>query len=473
MRYLDENGLQVVANKVKGKQDAFETGNSLEFVTAGEGQIDDVLYLGLDNVLTSELPSTSRTNITVTDPEKALGLANQLIKVQFFGFIDATMVTISAVSPQTTTGAVEGDTIVPTVEPVILLDYVNTVSLEYAEWCATYGVSFNIPWEYNTTLITYLSSPTLSISRTLNYRPDDTRISDENSWSSAHTREMIDSLLPLPLVDSETATIEESTVPTWSYIQEVEDVNSGETVDTQPDIIDSYLLQKFLWDTTVGATELPQTMSVVLREREIYIGVYGFVITCNGLQIGQTVDPLNMGSSIFESNVGITWDYWRSGTYTVTFDGETGTPVQKVEVNNAIDEEARETAAGAIGLAQSVGESVSKKITYVGAELEYNIHSWSDTKGEGTSTYYDFTITKDGWYSIDVTLTNASDVNNSFSLRDFDGASNTHGLFRVDYGNTGAFRISQLIALKAGTYRYNHGGVGTVDVYMNRRDFAY
>lgn len=133
--------------------------------------------------------------------------------------------------------------------------------------------------------------------------------------------------------------------------------------------------------------------------------------------------------------------------------------------------EARETAAGAIGLAQSVSEKVSDKISYVGKELEYNIYSWSDTKGEGVSTYHDITITKDGWYSVDVTMTNASDVQNNFSFRDFDEVtSETHGLFRVDYANTGSFRTSQLIPLKAGTYRYNHGGVGTIDVYMNRRE---
>lgn len=141
----------------------------------------------------------------------------------------------------------------------------------------------------------------------------------------------------------------------------------------------------------------------------------------------------------------------------------------QVIANNV--KEAKETAAGAIGLAQSVSEKVSDKVSYVGKELEYNIYTWSDTKTEGTGTNYDFTITKDGWYCVDVTLTNAADVSNMFSLRDFDGVTTeAHALFKVEYANTGAFRTSQIMPLKAGNYRYVHAGVGTISVYMNRRE---
>ena len=133
--------------------------------------------------------------------------------------------------------------------------------------------------------------------------------------------------------------------------------------------------------------------------------------------------------------------------------------------------EARETAAGAIGLAQSVSEKVSDKVSYVGKELEYNIYSWSDTKESGAGVGYDFTITEDGWYCVDVTLRNTAEANNIFSIRDFDSAtSETHSLFKVEYSNIGGFRTSQLMPLKAGNYRYVHAGVGTINVYMNRRE---
>ena len=133
--------------------------------------------------------------------------------------------------------------------------------------------------------------------------------------------------------------------------------------------------------------------------------------------------------------------------------------------------EARETAAGALGLAQQVSEKVSNKVSYVGKELEYNIYTWSDTKGGGTGTNYDFTITKDGWYCVDVTLTNTAEASNSFSFRDFDGVTTeSHALFKIEYTNIGGFRTSQIMPLKAGNYRYVHAGVGTINVYMNRRE---
>ena len=139
-------------------------------------------------------------------------------------------------------------------------------------------------------------------------------------------------------------------------------------------------------------------------------------------------------------------------------------------VRNKVNE-AREIAAGAVGLAQQVSEKVSDKVSYVGKELEYNIYTWSDTKEGGAGTNYDFTITKDGWYCVDVTLTNAADVRNSFSFRDFDGVTTeSHALFKIEYANTGTFRTSQIMPLKAGNYRHVHAGVGTINVYMNRRE---
>lgn len=377
-QFLDKDGLQVVADKVRNKQDKFEAGTSLELVTVGEGEIDEVLYAGEGNVLTDELPPSARTNITVTDPEKALSIANQLVQVRFFGFIDATMVSITALSPQTSVGAVKGD-VVDLKEPKVLLPYTNSVSREYNEWCSAHGVSFNIPWEYNDTLTVYLSSPTLTITKTLNYKPDDTQLSDKSSWSSSHTRDVINSLLPLPFANSDTTTIEESSAPTWSDVDSVE--RNGETVDTSPTIVDGYLLQKFLWDTTVGATELPQTMQVELNYREIYIGVYGYLISCNGLVIGQTIDAPNEGSAIFENAVGMTWDYWNGGTYTVTFVNLSDCPVQKVNVTNAVDEEAREVAAGAMALS----ESVSDKATAIEQNLAlYNSYSFDEKWTGGT-----------------------------------------------------------------------------------------
>lgn len=373
-QYLDKNGLQIVANKVKNKQDKFEVGTSLELVTVGEGEINEVLYADLGNVLTDELPSSAKTNITVNDSEKALSIANQLVQVQFFGFIDATMVSITALSPQTSVGATKGDTVTPA-EPVTLLAYTNSVSREYNEWCSEHGVSFNIPWENNDTLTVYLSSPTLSISKTLNYKPDDTQLSDKRSWSSSHTRDVITSLLPLPLANSDTTTIEESSIPTWNSVNSVK--QGDETVDTSPTIVDNYLLQKFLWNTTTGATELPKTMQVELNYREIYIGVYGYLISCNELVIGQTTDAPNEGSAIFENAVGMTWNYWHEGTYTVTFVNLSDCPVQKVNVTNAIDEEARETAAGAIGLAQQAMEKFND--VYSANEVKTN-KIWLDGK---------------------------------------------------------------------------------------------
>lgn len=111
-------------------------------------------------------------------------------------------------------------------------------------------------------------------------------------------------------------------------------------------------------------------------------------------------------------------------------------------------------------------------VGYVGEESNYNLYPWSDVKSEGSDVYQDVTVERDGWYMIDYTLTNSTDKNNAFTLRDFDSKGEVHTVMRCHYDKKGAFRQTFLVPLKAGTYRYAHGGVGTLSVYMNRRDFA-
>lgn len=111
-------------------------------------------------------------------------------------------------------------------------------------------------------------------------------------------------------------------------------------------------------------------------------------------------------------------------------------------------------------------------VGYVGEESNYNLYPWSDVKSEGSDVYQDVTVERDGWYMIDYTLTNSTDKNNAFTLRDFDSKGEVHTVMRCHYDKSGTFRQTFLVPLKAGTYRYSHGGVGTLNVYMNRRDFA-
>ena len=133
--------------------------------------------------------------------------------------------------------------------------------------------------------------------------------------------------------------------------------------------------------------------------------------------------------------------------------------------------EARETAAGAIGLAQSVSEKLSNKIGYLGKELQYNIYDWNHERTvEDVDTNYDITIERDSWYSIDYTLTSNTNVQHTFTLRDFDAQGEVHTIMRFAYDRAGTFRQTFLVPLKAGTYRYSHGGIGTLSVYMNRRE---
>lgn len=112
-------------------------------------------------------------------------------------------------------------------------------------------------------------------------------------------------------------------------------------------------------------------------------------------------------------------------------------------------------------------------IGYLGKETNYNLYPWSHTRTQdGADDSQDITIDSDGWYSIDYTLTNSTDTNHTFTLRDFDSQGDVHTIKRTHYDKSGTFRESFLVPLKAGTYRYSHGGVGTLNVYMNRRDFA-
>lgn len=115
----------------------------------------------------------------------------------------------------------------------------------------------------------------------------------------------------------------------------------------------------------------------------------------------------------------------------------------------------------------------SSMIGYLGQESNYNLYPWSHVKSEaGEDISQDITIERDGWYSIDYTLSNSSDMQNTFTLRDFDSQGEVHTIMRCVYDRSGTFRQTYLVPLKAGTYRYTHGGVGTLSVYMNRRDFA-
>lgn len=115
----------------------------------------------------------------------------------------------------------------------------------------------------------------------------------------------------------------------------------------------------------------------------------------------------------------------------------------------------------------------SSMIGYLGQETNYNLYPWSHLKPEdGADINQDITIEKDGWYSIDYTLSSNADTANTFTFRDFDSQGDVHTIMRAYYDKSGTFRQTFLVPLKAGTYRYSHGGVGTLSVYMNRRDFA-
>ena len=112
-------------------------------------------------------------------------------------------------------------------------------------------------------------------------------------------------------------------------------------------------------------------------------------------------------------------------------------------------------------------------VGYLGQETNYNLYSWSHVKSdEGVDINQDITIERNGWYSIDYTMTSNTNVQHTFTLRDFDALGEVHTIMRFMYDKSGTFRQTFLVPLKAGTYRYSHGGVGTLSVYMNRRDFA-
>jgi hypothetical protein len=112
-------------------------------------------------------------------------------------------------------------------------------------------------------------------------------------------------------------------------------------------------------------------------------------------------------------------------------------------------------------------------IGYLGQETNYNLYPWLHVRTEETAdNNQDIIIERDGWYSIDYTLTSNVDALHTFTLRDFDSQGDVHTIMRACYDKSGTFRQTFLVPLKAGTYRYSHSGIGTLSVYMNRRDFA-
>lgn len=112
-------------------------------------------------------------------------------------------------------------------------------------------------------------------------------------------------------------------------------------------------------------------------------------------------------------------------------------------------------------------------VGYVGEEAVYNLYQWSDTRvATDPDTYKDFAVEQDGWYSIDYTLTQSGNDNNGFAIRDFDEQGETHTIGRAEIAGCTYYRSNIIIPLKAGTYRYHHRGGGSLNVYMNRRDFA-
>lgn len=112
-------------------------------------------------------------------------------------------------------------------------------------------------------------------------------------------------------------------------------------------------------------------------------------------------------------------------------------------------------------------------VGYVGQETDYNLYPWSHVRTvDGADTFENITIERDGWYSIDYTLSSSTDTNNSFTFRDTDSQGNVHTIMKSFYDKSGTFRQTFLVPLKAGNYIYSHGGIGTLSVYINRRDFA-
>jgi microcystin-dependent protein len=112
-------------------------------------------------------------------------------------------------------------------------------------------------------------------------------------------------------------------------------------------------------------------------------------------------------------------------------------------------------------------------VGYVGQETNYNLYSWSNTRTSANpATYLDFTVEKDGWYSVDFTLEQSDGDVNGFAIRDFDAQGETHTIGRGEIKGCIRYRSNIIVPLKAGMYRYQHNGVGSLSVYMNRRDFA-
>ena len=145
----------------------------------------------------------------------------------------------------------------------------------------------------------------------------------------------------------------------------------------------------------------------------------------------------------------------------------------QIVVNNV--KEAKETAAGAIGLAQQVSEKISGKVGYIGEEVETTIHEWNDVLQNGSRTE-GVTLTKDGWYFIQILLENsAAKDNNVFTFSMLGKDNEYHTLIRQAYNQPGNITATYMMPLKAGTYHYSHSAIsnavdGRAYVYMNRRE---
>lgn len=152
-----------------------------------------------------------------------------------------------------------------------------------------------------------------------------------------------------------------------------------------------------------------------------------------------------------------------------------------IKTNNATGRTGNTTEVKAVGVNYIIKakhtpvptDFTDSLIGYVGQETNYNLYPWSHERTvEVADDNQNITIDRDGWYSIDYTLTSNVDALHTFTLRDFDSLGEVHTIMRAHYDKSGTFRQTFLVPLKAGTYRYSHGGIGTLSVYMNRRDFA-
>lgn len=186
-------------------------------------------------------------------------------------------------------------------------------------------------------------------------------------------------------------------------------------------------------------------------------GAYGFVLPYNTSPGDQST---NLGNANIQVSSTVNFGNIDNAT---TAKGYATNEVKAVGVNYII--KAKQVAVPT--------DFTDSLIGYLGKETNYNLYPWSHERTvESADDNQNITIERDGWYSIDYTLTSNVDAMHTFTLRDFDSLGEVHTIMRSVYDKSGTFRQTFLIPLKAGTYRYSHGGIGTLSVYMNRRDFA-